>query len=55
MNEDFVMMQSKVMNNSKAYTESTAFQRAMDYIADHDWELYCELIEREYNEAFGND
>ena len=53
--EYFEMIQSKVMNDSKAYTESSAFQRAMDYIADHDWDLYRELIEQEYNEAFGND
>lgn len=55
MNEDFEYMQSRVISDSRAYTESTAFQRAMDYIADRDWELYCKLIRQEYNEAFGDD
>lgn len=53
MEEDFERKQSSVMRHSMAYQNSTAFQRAMDYIADNDWDLYCELICLEYNEAFG--
>lgn len=55
MNEDFEHKQSRVMRHSRSYNDSTAFCRAMDYIADNDWEFYCELIEQEYNEAFGDD
>lgn len=53
MEEDFERKQSMVMRHSMAYQNSTAFQRAMGYIADHDWELYRELICLEYEEAFG--
>ena len=55
MEEDFERKQSKVMHHSIAYLNSTAFQRAMDYIADHDWELYRKLICLEYDEAFSED
>ncbi len=48
----FVEMQSEVMQYSESYKNSSAFQRAMDYVADNDWELYQELIEQEYYEAF---
>lgn len=50
---EFLEKQSKVMNNSVSYTKSSAFQRAMSYVADNDWNLYKELIELEYSEAFG--
>ena len=52
MEKDFERKQSSVMRHSMAYQNSTAFQRAMYYIADHNWELYCELICLEYDEAF---
>ena len=54
MNENFEFMQSRVIRDSWAYNDSTAFRRALDYVAEHDWDLYCELIEKEYNEAFGD-
>lgn len=50
---EFLEKQSKVMNSSVSYTKSSAFQRAMSYVADNDWNLYKELIELEYSEAFG--
>lgn len=50
---EFLEKQSKVMSNSVSYTKSSAFQRAMSYVADNDWNLYKELIELEYSEAFG--
>lgn len=50
---EFLEKQSKVMNKSVSYTKSSAFQRAMSYVADNDWNLYKELIELEYSEAFG--
>ena len=49
---EFLEKQSKVMSNSVSYTKSSAFQRAMSYVADNDWNLYKELIELEYSEAF---
>lgn len=49
---EFLEKQSKVMNSSVSYTKSSAFQRAMSYVADNDWNLYKELIELEYSEAF---
>lgn len=49
----FEEMQHAVMTRSQAYTNSSAFSRAMDFVADNDYELYKELIELEYNEAFG--
>lgn len=42
-----------VMTRSQAYVNSSAFSRAMEYIADNDWGLYVKLIELEYEEAFG--
>ena len=53
MEENFEEMQHAVMTRSQAYINSSAFSRAMDYVADNDWDLYKELIELEYNEAFG--
>ena len=53
MEERFEEMQHAVLTRSQAYTSSSAFSRAMDYVADNDWDLYKELIELEYNEAFG--
>lgn len=50
---DFVEKQSKVMNSSVSYTNSSAFQRAMSYVAENDWNLYKELILLEYEQAFG--
>lgn len=50
---EFLEKQSKVMSKSVSYTKSSAFQRAMSYVADNDWNLYKELIELEYSEAFG--
>lgn len=55
MNEDFEYKQSRVMRHSWSYKNSAAFRCAMHYIADHDWALYCKLIEQEYNEAFGDE
>lgn len=49
---EFLEKQSKVMSSSVSYTKSSAFQRAMSYVADNDWNLYKELIELEYSEAF---
>lgn len=51
--EDFQEKQQKVMNKSVAYTNSSAFQRAMSYVAENDWKLYKELILQEYEQAFG--
>lgn len=45
--------QHAVMTRSQAYVNSSAFSRAMDYVADNDWNLYVELIEQEYEQAFG--
>lgn len=53
MKVSFEEMQCKVMTCSEAYINSSAFSRAMDYIADNDWELYKELIELEYEQTFG--
>jgi hypothetical protein len=53
MNENFEEMQHAVMTRSQDYINSSAFSRAMDYVADNNWDLYEELIELEYNEAFG--
>lgn len=55
MEEDFERKQSMVFANSMTYRNSTAFQRAMDYVATNDWALYCELICQEYDEAFGDE
>ena len=51
--DDFEEKQHAVITCSQAYVNSSAFSRAMDYIADNDWDLYVELIELEYEEAFG--
>ena len=50
--EHFEEKQHAVMTRSQAYVNSSAFSRAMDYIADNNWDLYVELIELEYKEAF---
>lgn len=55
MEDDFQNKQAMVFANSMTYRNSTAFQRAMDYIADHDWALYRKLICLEYDEAFGGE
>lgn len=44
--EQFFAMQEKV----NASIKSAAFQRALNFIADRDWDFYMELIKQEYED-----
>lgn len=48
----FEEIEAKVVNSSVAYINSKAFRTALGYIERNNEELYKELINMEYNEAF---
>ena len=47
------MMRQKVESRSVCYNDSKAFRMALYYIERQNPEFYRELIETEYNAAFG--
>ena len=49
----FEEKESKVINSSVSYNDSEAFRRALTYIENLNFDFYKELIDLEYNEAFG--
>lgn len=49
----FEMMRQKVESRSVCYNDSKAFRMALHYIESQNPEFYRELIETEYNAAFG--
>ena len=48
----FEEMESRI-SGTCTYENSTAFRRAMHYIEENNPQLYKELVEIEYEEAFG--
>lgn len=51
--QEFEKMREKVESRSVCYNDSKAFRMALYYIERQNPEFYKELIETEYNEAFG--
>ncbi len=51
--KEFEEKRQKVEASSVCYNGSRAFRMALDYIERQNPELYRELIETEYNAAFG--
>ena len=51
--QEFEKMREKVESRSVCYNDSKAFRMALYYIERQNPEFYRELIETEYNEAFG--
>jgi hypothetical protein len=48
---DFEEMEEMVYEVSRPLRDSTAFEKAMEYIKQSNFELYMKLIQIEYNEA----
>ena len=49
----FQEKEDAVTTRSQAYINSSAFQKAMEYVSQNARSLYVDLIELEYKEAFG--
>ena len=48
----FQEKEDAVTTRSQAYINSSAFQKAMEYVSQNARSLYVDLIELEYKEAF---
>ena len=48
---DFEEMEERVYEVSRPLRDSTAFEKAMEYVKQSNFELYMKLIQIEYNEA----
>lgn len=50
-NDDFEYMEQAVKQTyGSCYSQSSAFQKALEYIKSHDFEMYKSLIKEEYED-----